>query len=257
MMGIRGRKILITRDKDSDDELSRLLNEAGAEIIFFPTIKISDIEDHNELDRIFAGIDKYDGIFFTSANAVKYFFARAKMLNVVFGGKIYSVGEKTKQKIESYGFSNIYIPAVFSAEELMRSLSPNELKGKSFLFPRGNLSMEKLQNGISKYADVDEVIVYNNGLPSDEEPGNKEEICSMLMDGSINCVTYFSPSSIKNFILLFPGFRQNDIKIAVIGKTTLQQATEFGLNVDIVPEESTSRSMAIAIIEYFNKGIKC
>jgi uroporphyrinogen-III synthase len=49
-----------------------------------------------------------------------------------------------------------------------------------------------------------------------------------------------------------PGFRQDKTKIAVIGNTTQKTAEEFGLKVDIIPSESTTRSMAKAIIDYFN-----
>jgi uroporphyrinogen III methyltransferase/synthase len=224
MKTLQGKKILITRDRDADDEFSQMLTEAGAETIFFPVIKISEAEDHTELDNVLSDINKYDGIFFTSSNAVKYFFERAESLNKKYTGKIYSVGEKTKQKVESYGYKNKFVPAVYSAEELIKSLPADEIKGKSFLFPKGNLSMDKLKNGISGYAHVHEVKVYENS------------------------------SSIKNFLIIFPGFRQNEIKIAVIGKTTHNTAGEFDLKADIIPDESTSVSMARAIIEFFNIG---
>lgn len=197
-------------------------------------------------------LNKYNGIFFTSTNAVKYFFERANFLNVKYCGKIYSVGEGTKQKIESYGYMDSFIPDVYSAEGMVESLPRKEIEGKTFLFPRGNISMDKLQKALSESARVDQVIVYNNSLPSVEDLEERIDIFSMIRKGEIDCITFFSPSSIKNFILLVPGFRQDKTKIAVIGNTTQKTAEEFGLKVDIIPSESTSSSMAKAIIDYFN-----
>jgi uroporphyrinogen-III synthase len=252
MKALQGKKILITRDRDADDEFSKMLTEAGAETVFFPVIKISEVEDHTELDNVLSDINKYDGIFFTSSNAVKYFFESAKSLNAKYTGKIYSVGEKTKQKVELYGYKNKFVPAVYSAEELIKLLPADEIKGKSFLFPRGNLSMDKLKNGISGYAQVHEVKVYENSLPADINSEDRKSMMAMFEKGDIDCISFFSPSSIKNFLIIFPGFRQKDMKIAVIGKTTFNTASEFGLKADIIPDESTSVSMARAIIEFFN-----
>jgi uroporphyrinogen-III synthase len=250
-MSIRGRKILITRDENSDNEFAKILSEVGAETIFFPTISINDVEDHKDMDKVLSELSKYDGLLFTSVNAVKYFFERAEMFNVKYTGKIYSVGEKTKDKVESYGYDNSFIPGVYSAEGLIRSLPKDEIEGKSFLFPRGNISMKTLQDGLAKYAKVDEVEVYHNTLPNiDTEKG--EHAISMIKNGEIDCISFFSPSSIKNFILLIPGFQQRDTKIAVIGETTRITANEYGLKVEIIPAESTSRSMADAVIKYYN-----
>jgi uroporphyrinogen III methyltransferase/synthase len=250
------KKILVTKEFSRDDEFDKILRHEGFELIYFPTIKISGIRDFAELDEKLAGVNKYDGIFFTSGNAVKYFFERANALGVEYSGKIYSVGKKTKLKVESYGYKSNTIPEKYSAEGLLESLPIEEIKTKHFLFPRGNLSMEKLKEGLTKYAKLDEVVVYNNALPEDVSEGKIAHIMELMGLKQIMCVVFFSPSAIINLLKLIPGFKQNDIKLAVIGNTTQSKAEELGLKVDIVADRSVLESLAASIIDYFKREVK-
>lgn len=245
------KKILITRAPESNDEFGNKLTDAGFDVQYFPTINIEPVEDYSQVDKKIKKLSSYDGIFFTSANAVKYFMQRCKELNVKIENKIYAVGEKTKEKIETSGYKVHYVPETYSSEDLFNSLPPEEVKGKSFLLPRGNLSMKKLTEGLAEYANVDEVEVYVNSLPVNGSQIKVNKISESIKAKEIDCLTFFSPSSIANFLLLLPKFEQKDIKIAVIGNTTKQKAAEYGLVVDIIPEKATSEKLAESIIKYF------
>ena len=249
------KKILITRAPETNDEFGKKLTDAGFEVQYFPTINIEPVEDYSQVDKKIKKLSNYDGIFFTSANAVKYFMQRCRELQVKIDSKIYAVGEKTKEKIEEYGYKVNFIPEIYSSEELVISLPPEEVKGKSFLFPRGNLSMKKLKDGLSEYANIDEVEVYINSLPLNGNQIKLNKISESLKAKEIDCLTFFSPSSITNFLKLIPKFAQKDIKIAVIGNTTKQKAAEYGLVVDILPLMATSAGLAESIIKYFKHSI--
>ena len=120
-MNKENKKILVTKEFLKDDEFDKILTQEGFELVYFPTIKISGIKDFTELDEILAGLNKYDGIFFTSANAVIYFFERANALGIRYSGKIYTVGEKTRSKLESYSYKSYSLPEKYSAEGLLES----------------------------------------------------------------------------------------------------------------------------------------
>lgn len=250
------KKILVTKEFSKEDEFDKILRHEGFETVYFPTIKISGIYDFTELDEKLAGLIKYDGIFFTSANGVKYFFERANRKGVKYSGKIYCVGEKTNSKVESYGYKSYAFPEKYSAEGLLESLPKEEIKNKYFLFPRGNLSMEKLQEELTKYARLDEVVVYNNTLPDDVSEEKIAGIKELIGSKQILCIVFFSPSAVVNLLKLIPGFKQNDIKIAVIGNTTQTKTEELGLRVDIVADRSVAESLASSIIHYFNREVK-
>lgn len=253
MNGIRGKKILITRAKGSDSSFENTLNSYGASAEFLPVIEIMPVNDFSLINEKISIIDEYDGIFFTSSNAVKYFFERLISSGEKYSGKIFTVGAKTKASVESFGYKVYFAPHVFSSEELSDSIDKNEINGKKYLFPCGNLSSNVLKEKLGSSAVIDKVIVYRTDLP---ETGSEKipEIKNKLEKGEIDCISFFSPSSVENFLKLIPGFKQKNIKIAVIGNTTLNRVKDFGLNADIIPEKSTGESLANAIADYFNKS---
>ena len=65
-----GKKILNTRARSQASKLTRQLENLGAEVIEFPTIKITAPSDNfNGLDAAIKNLRGYDWIIFTSANA--------------------------------------------------------------------------------------------------------------------------------------------------------------------------------------------
>lgn len=253
MDGIRGKKILFTRAKGSDNTFENALKSLGASVEFLPVIEIKPVNDYTLLDEKISVIDTYDGIFFTSTNAVKYFFERFNSKGKKFSGKIFTIGAKTKASVESFGYKVYFAPSVFSSEELADSIDKSEIKGKKYLFPCGNLAGNTLKEKLGSVALINEVVVYQTVLP---ETNSKKvnEIKNKIEKGEINCISFFSPSSIENFLKIFPDFNQKNINIAVIGNTTLNRLKDFGLKADIIPEKSTSESLAKAIADYFNKS---
>ena len=253
MNGIRGKKILVTRAEGTDNSFEKALNSLGASAEFFPVIEIKPENDHSLLDKKISVINEYDGIFFTSSNAVKYFFERLSSSGKKFSGKIFTVGAKTKASVESFGYKVYFAPLVYSSEELVHSIDKNVIKGKKYLFPCGNLAGNVLKEKLGSVAAIDKVVVYYTVLP-ETESDSVREVREELEKGKIDCISFFSPSSVENFLKIFPDFKQNQIKIAAIGSTTLNRIKDFGLEADIIPEKSTSESLAKAIADYFNKS---
>ena len=84
-----------------------------------------------------------------------------------------------------------------------------------------------------------------------DNDNNIEMLKSKLDSNKIDCISFFSPSAVSNFIEFFPGFLQNDIGIAVIGNTTAKRVNEMGMMFNIKSERSISDSLAEAIINYY------
>src|SRR5207247_2129924 len=69
-----GKRIVVTRAREQASELRKLLEDAGANVIEFPTIEIVPPESYASLDRAVTG--DFDFIIFTSVNGVRAYFAR-------------------------------------------------------------------------------------------------------------------------------------------------------------------------------------
>ena len=251
-MGIEGKHILSTRDANSNDEFESVLISHGAIIECFPTIKIIPAENNVKLDEVLRKVNSYDGIFFTSSNGVRNFFERAKELGIRFENKIYGVGDKTGLSIKKYGYTPDFIPENFSSDSIADEMKPEELKNKKFLLPRGNLSQDNLKNKLEKFAQVDDIVVYQTICPVYGTP-YIEWLKDILDSEGLDCLTFFSPSAIQNFYKLLGKIEISKTDIAVIGKTTMTKAQEFGLNVNVIPDKSTSENLAKAIVEYYEK----
>jgi len=246
---LAGRTILVTRPTTEALSFMQKLERRGGRVLLLPTIEIVPPESWQDCDEAIANIRRYQAIFFTSSNAVRYFFGRVEThgtVSEVLGGiALFAVGEKTKKAIESFRREVLWVPETFNAESLAKSFRNEEVAGKRFLFPRGNLGGETLMEKLRALgAMVDAVTVYRTVKPS---ASDVERIKPMIDQKQIDVITFFSPSSVKNFLEMMPGFEQGRVQIAVIGETTAQAVRQQGLRVDVIAPKATAESLAYSI----------
>jgi len=247
-LALSGKTILCTRPEIDSAEFISSLRITGANVISFPVIEIVPITDFTELDEKLAKLKEYSGVIFTSSNAANIFFNRILKIKTELNNIIYAVGEKTAETIKGYGYDACFVPEQFTSKELAGLIKENAGHNDRFLFPRGNLSMRAI---VDKVENVDEVVVYETRRPEQSE--NKDEIDSILKKGEADCIAFFSPSAVTNFMEIFPDFKQNKASIAVIGNTTFKRAEQSGLVSEIKAERSTSEGLSEAIINYYNE----
>jgi uroporphyrinogen III methyltransferase/synthase len=152
--------------------------------------------------------------------------------------------------LEANGFTVQPIPQKHSAENLAHSFYGQNISGRHFLFPKSNIACDVIPKELrSLGAIVDEIVTYKTVIP---EPENLEHIRTFLTDGKIDIVTFFSPSSVRNFTEMIGVETLQHILIAVIGPTTAEEAKEIGLEVDIVAKQQTAKSLVQGIMEHFD-----
>jgi uroporphyrinogen III methyltransferase/synthase len=100
---------------------------------------------------------------------------------------------------------------------------------------------------------VDVVTTYQTVLPENIDHGK----LSAMLAGSGDCIAFTSPSTIKNLAKLFDthdlGKTLPGLIVACIGSVTAEAAAEYGLDVDIVPQQTTTADLAQAIAEYYQR----
>ena len=257
---LSGRTVLVTRAALQAGELVREIRSAGATPVLFPTIEIQPAGSWDECDRAIDGIAVYDGLIFTSTNGVRYFCERWTGRKLPISGfrskLICVVGERTRQTAIEVGLDVTVMPQNFTASDLARMLAQEDLNGKRYLFPRGNLGDDALPGHLSMLgALVDCVIVYQTTKPL---PGNLDAVRTMLLEGGIEVATFTSPSTFNNFVSLFTAdeiatFRPRTL-IAVIGPSTSAAIKRYGMSVDIAPAQSSVEALVQSIIRYFHPG---
>lgn len=260
-MSLKNKNILVTRDIEQSQEFVDLIKHFGGNAIIFPTIEIQKPDTWEELDNLLLSIDTFDGLIFTSQNAVKIFFERLKNIfkeNLNLEKLlIFAVGEKTKIEIEKQNLRCTGIPESFDAENLAELMINHNISNKRFLFPRGNISREVLIEKVQKLGGtIYPIVVYNTVCP---EPANTEEIANKLLNQNIDVVTFTSPSTALNFFKIFSKWeiknRINTLtKIAVIGNTTAAALLKINIKPDIIANPSTIEGLLKSIIKYFGSN---
>jgi len=79
---------------------------------------------------------------------------------------------------------------------------------------------------------------------------------SDLADVNYDVLVFFSPAGIASLYENFPGFKQNDTRIAVFGATTAKAAENAGLEINIAAPKPEAPSMTMALEQYIKKQSK-
>jgi uroporphyrinogen III methyltransferase/synthase len=256
-----GQRILVTREHAEGFER---LEELGAEIIEFPTIKLVPPETWDELDTAIDNINTYDWLIFTSRNGVKYFFRRFfekdRDIRELKGIQICAIGSRTAQEVKKYGIKVDLIPEEFRAEGLIEAFlkelrtesgeQRDHLKGTKFLFPRAEKAREIFPETIRELGgQIDVPVTYRTVKP--ESHGKR--LKRFFKEGRISVATFTSASTFHNFREIMGEDAERllkDVTIAVIGPVTAQAVEKAGLRVHILPEESTIEAMVNEIIRW-------
>ena len=246
-----GKKILNTRARSQASKLTTKLESLGAEVVEFPTIKITAPTDNfAKLDAAIKILNSYDWIIFTSANGVEKFFERLKNFKLdarAFAtAKVAAIGTATAEKLSHYGISADLIPKEFRAESLIDSFK--NLSPKNILIVRAEIARDILPAELKNLgADVTVAPAYKT-ISAVE---NAAEIKNLLDAGKIDCVTFTSSSTVENFVKALGAEILSKTKTAAIGPITAQTLKNFGVDADIIASEFTIDGLVDALKNFF------
>jgi uroporphyrinogen III methyltransferase/synthase len=257
-----GRTVVVTRAASQAAELTALLEGYGAQVIACPTIEIREPDSYERLDEALDHLYGYDWLIFTSSNGVEYFtkrlLARSLKLEDLDEIRICAIGQRTAEKLRDAHVHVDLIPSYSTAEGVFAALSEfaggdEHLRGLNILLPRAAVGREVLPKALEQAgARVDVITTYQTVMPENFDRGR----FSAMLTGSGDCIAFTSPSTIKNLAKLFDthdlGKVLPGVVIACIGSVTASTATEYGLNVDIQPEQFTAKDLAHAIAEFYS-----
>ena len=252
-----GHRILITREYTADYEP---LEEMGAEIFEFPTIKTVAPKSYRALDQAIARIETYDWLVFTSANGVRYFMGRflskGRDVRDLKGIRLCAVGSKTAEALAVYGMKVELVPDEFNAEGLSKAFlrlsgpSTGSLKGVRFLLPRAEEARELFPAQIRSLGGEIETPAAYRSVKSER---HGKLMKRFLLEGRISVATFTSGATFTNFLDIvgrdaLPMLQK--VAIAAIGPVTKKTIEKSGLEVHILPNEATINAMVQEIIEW-------
>jgi uroporphyrinogen III methyltransferase/synthase len=262
---LEGRTVMITRAAAQSAEFAAELERYGARVVSCPTIEIVEPESYAVLDEAIANLFGYDWLIFTSVNGVDSFLRRLAHLGrdaaELDGLRVCAVGDATVERLSDAHVHVDVMPQQFKAEGVFAALE-SYLGGASafdrlnFLIPRAAIARDYLPRSLEAAgARVDVAPAYRTVAPQTTDRARVE---ALLVGGAIDCVTFTSASTVRNFAQLFD---TNDLRpllagvcVACIGDVTAETAAEYGLSVDVQPAEFTTPALARAVAEHFARG---
>ncbi|NTU53879.1 MAG: uroporphyrinogen-III synthase [Chlorobiaceae bacterium] len=240
------KTVLVTRPKHQAEPFVRELEQYGLRTVVFPTIEIRPVVGWSVPE-----LNRFAGIFFTSANSVQFFLERLleqfpTELPNLQQSRVWAVGKTTAGDLAKHGVSTQPLPKIADAVNLMAEIDPIEIKGKTFLFVRGSLSLGTIPELLAQRGGICvELTVYDNIQPSLEETLN---VKTLLLEGKLDCLSFTSPSTAINFFEAMGNKELPDnVLIAAIGTTTSGALKKLGIRVDIIPEYFDGPNFAKAI----------
>ena len=240
------KKILVSQPRPTSEKSPYfdLERKYGVEIVFRQFIKVEGLSS-KEFRQSKINVPEYSAIILTARTAVDHFFRLCNELRYKVPDtlKYFCVSETVAnylQKYVIYRKRKIF----FSETGTMDGLIPIIAKHnkETYLMPVSDVHNDKtvvLDNHKVKYVKA---VMYRT-VSNDFKPGETFDY---------DMLVFFTPAGIKSYINNFPDYLERNVVIAAMGSTTLEEASNVGLKVDVTISPQTP-SMASAIEQYLKK----
>jgi len=247
------KKILVSQPRPASDKSPylELAEKNNLKIDFRPFIQVEGVpaKDFRQ-QRI--DISTHTAVIFTSRTSIDHFFriSEEMRISVPDAFKYFCISENTAFYLQKY---IVYRKRkIFYANGTFNDLMESILKHKEekFLVPLSDIHKEEIPLTLEKSKiNFTKAILYRT-VSSDLSDINHIDY---------DILVFYSPSGIKSLFQNFPGFKQNEIKIASFGPSTIKAAKDAGLRVDIQAPIPQAPSMTMALEQFirkFNKNCK-
>ncbi len=200
-------------------------------IVHRPMIKCAPVKDYSQLDDAIKRIETFNWLFFTSANAVRFFFDRlhssgadARSLSPL---KVAVIGKTTAQQLLGFGIVADIVPDTESSAGLLEKFSTIDMKNKKVLLPQAKVASKELPEGLVKLGATVEIVPVYQTVEMEPEDVDFEHIDKIL---------FTSGSTVRAFVKKF-GKVPPHIKACCLSLPTQTIAKENGIDADILPQK--------------------
>ncbi|MGB8965345.1 MAG: uroporphyrinogen-III C-methyltransferase [Candidatus Cybelea sp.] len=250
-----GKSVLITRAGEQSDAFACALLGYGAAPIIAPTIAIVAPDDAQGADGLVGGLASYDWIVFTSQNGVDAFFRRLGARNgdarSLAGIEVAAIGDRTAERLASYGVRADLVPSTFISEEVAHALIARSQLGERVVLFRAQEARDTLPQMLRDAGlSVTDVAAYKTVVAGDDAFGEKVARADIL--------TFTSASTVRGYSALLGGDEAaaaaaTGKSVACIGPITAQAAREIGLRVDVIASVYTTSGLLDALEAHFGQ----
>lgn len=239
------RVVVLTREAKKNKIAQKKLENASIPTISIPLIETTPLKVDEKMK-----FSNYDWLFFTSQNAVHYFFWQYKTCPATV--KIAVIGTKTEEALIEKGFHADFLPSKFETDIFIHEWL-EQVEGKpSILFPQSLKGRSVISDLLSqKGFIIKRLFLYDTVMPQNAPLALKK----LFAEESYFYITFASPSAWKNFKKICEETAFNGhYQIVSIGPVTSDIIRRDGYHVAFQPEIYTMDALLDLLIKEFLKN---
>lgn len=255
-----GKNILVTRNKEKQEEITTKINSLGGQGLSLPFINIKYV------DFEMPNLSEYSAILFNSINSVIGFMKKVEDMRIFNNIKIGVVGEKTYEEIKKYKLIPDFYPNEYTVEKLASESVNFTEKDDKVLFIVSNISPVNEKKYTELYnRNYEKLVVYNTEKVNYEENkiNSYVEKSDILMFLSSSTFESFAENIKLEKIENNENLLQEEIEkiyeknrnilkgktLASIGPVTTKTIKKYGLEVEIEANKYTEEGLLEEIIK--------
>ena len=249
----------MTRAKEQSEDLLKRLLALGAIPICAPLIQFAPLEESVALDVALRNLDRFDWLFLTSQNALRFVLDRAKVLGLslterVGAIRVAAVAPVTAAAAEKAGLRVSYVANKHQGMGLAEELGP-QLQGQRVFLPRSDRAGRELPDALRKSgAEVADVIAYRTL----ETHGRENNLRGILRRGEMDAIVFYSPSAVHHFVDIL-GSEQIEIErdkalFVAIGPVTAAALREAGVGRIVQAADTETGAVLEALSRAFDSA---
>ena len=249
-----GQRIVVTRTVEQAGQLTRRLQEHGAEVLEMPTIRIEPPTRREDFVDALLALNSYDWLVFTSPNGVakffEYFFKHFHDMRDIGGARIAAVGPATANKLKELHLQVDLMPEQAMAASIAEAFAGFEsIENLKICLLRAEVANRELPEALEALgAIVDDIACYKT-VPETEDPSGA---AARLSQEGADWLTFTSGSTVDQFHARFdlPALLAKfpRMKIATIGPETSKTLAAMKLKPAIEASEHTIDGLVEALL---------
>ena len=241
---LAGLRLVNVRPAGRNSTLTQMLRSRGAEVVEYPCIRTTAIENNQALNEAFGKMGGCGWIVLTSPFGAEAFFKKLWEAGMdvrdLAGIRFAAIGSATARVIEEHGIRVAYVPGKYSAKDLGLGLAEHAA-GQKVLIARAREGSPELCAALDGAVTYDDIPLYETVY---EQSGNPAAN-AVIAEGAFDYVLFTSASTVRGFAAAAGSLK--DVKAVCIGEETARQARESGVRV-WVAQEATLVSMVETLI---------
>lgn len=219
------KSIFISRSLTGDSVFYKQFQKTDVTVIDMPLIKLVKIP--------FSYTPQTDWIFFTSKNAIRYFFDQAP--NLPAGVKYGVISSSSETILKEFGKQADFIGEGVDLAKIAKNFR-EVLQNDSVLFPQAMDSLQTIQKYLAFTNTVYNLYTYKTIIKNDFELPYTD------------VVIFTSPSNVKAY---FSKYKLDSRQLVIaMGTSTKYKLSEYGFRDVLIPEEFSEKGLCDLVVNH-------